>query len=372
MVRLREPANKVTTIGSPGSDTNYPTEQAVREELDAKQNSLGFTPENSASKNQNNGYPGLDGSGKIAGSQQTYGASADTACVGNDSRLSDARTPTTHAVSHKSGGSDSIKLSELAAPDDNTTLDATASLHGLMPKADKSKLDAIPKDKLDATTAPTVDNDTTEGYGVGSKWVDVTNDKAYICVDNTDGAAVWIEITQSVGSITFTDSIECHLINPLNTGAVPAIESLTTSGALARGAKFLDGTIDGEYYIEAQEPLPADLASTPSLKLEIEWMPLASLIDKDIRVTVSSRAVADGENNDVAFTAETTKTIRMPNTLEYKKVDTITLTNLGTVEAGDSINHIIKRLPNGDALDNFTDDVMIRRARITFARTIGV
>ena len=45
--------------------------------------------------------------------------------------------------------------------------------------------------KFDATVAPTVNNDTTEGYTVGSVWVDVTNDIAYTCVDNTDGAAVW-------------------------------------------------------------------------------------------------------------------------------------------------------------------------------------
>ena len=39
-----------------------------------------------------------------------------------------------HASAHKSGGADAIKLDELAAPTDNTTLDATTSAHGLMPK----------------------------------------------------------------------------------------------------------------------------------------------------------------------------------------------------------------------------------------------
>lgn len=45
-------------------------------------------------KNQAGGYAGLDGSTKLAGTQQTYGAVANTACEGNDARLSDARTPT--------------------------------------------------------------------------------------------------------------------------------------------------------------------------------------------------------------------------------------------------------------------------------------
>ena len=54
------------------------------------------------------------------------------------------------------------------------------------------------KVKFDATAAPTVDDDTSEGYSVGSIWIDVTNDKAYVCVDDTDGAAVWVETTDVI------------------------------------------------------------------------------------------------------------------------------------------------------------------------------
>ena len=64
------------------------------------------------------------------------------------------------------------------------------------------------KIKIDATAAPAVTNDTTEGYAVNSLWIDVTNDKAYICVDASDGAAVWIEITsQGVGDALTTDPL---------------------------------------------------------------------------------------------------------------------------------------------------------------------
>lgn len=61
----------------------------------------------------------------------------------------------------------------------------------------------VTKNKFDATTAPTVNNDVDEGYVVGSKWYDVTADKGYVCLDKTDGAAVWIEIT-SLGTTAFT------------------------------------------------------------------------------------------------------------------------------------------------------------------------
>jgi len=45
--------------------------------------------------------------------------------------------------------------------------------------------------KYDATVAPAVTDDSGDGYAVGSVWVDVTGDDAYICVDATVGAAVW-------------------------------------------------------------------------------------------------------------------------------------------------------------------------------------
>jgi len=49
--------------------------------------------------------------------------------------------------------------------------------------------------KYDGTTAPTVNEDSGDGYGVGSNWYDITNDKAYVCLDATTGAAVWTETT---------------------------------------------------------------------------------------------------------------------------------------------------------------------------------
>ena len=62
--------------------------------------------------------------------------------------------------------------------------------------------------KLDATAAPTVNNDTDEGYVVGSRWVDVTADKEYVCLDNTDGAAVWTETTGGAGAYELATDAE--------------------------------------------------------------------------------------------------------------------------------------------------------------------
>jgi len=47
------------------------------------------------------------------------------------------------------------------------------------------------KANFQATTAPTVSDDVDAGYGVGSRWVDVTDGSEYLCVDATKGAADW-------------------------------------------------------------------------------------------------------------------------------------------------------------------------------------
>lgn len=68
-------------------------------------------------------------------------------------------------------------------------------------------------DKTDATTAPTVNDDDADGYSVGSKWVDVTNDRGYLCVDASTGAAVWKEITGSMSGPGSSVDSEIALFN---------------------------------------------------------------------------------------------------------------------------------------------------------------
>lgn len=51
------------------------------------------------------------------------------------SNIPSSFAPSSHASNHQSGGSDSIKLDDLAAPDDTTDLDVSTSKHGLCPKA---------------------------------------------------------------------------------------------------------------------------------------------------------------------------------------------------------------------------------------------
>ena len=63
------------------------------------------------------------------------------------------------------------------------------------------------KNNMNASVAPAAaTDDVTLGYAVGSRWFDITADKEYVCLDNTDGAAVWIETTGGGGGETNTAS----------------------------------------------------------------------------------------------------------------------------------------------------------------------
>lgn len=58
----------------------------------------------------------------------TYGTTSGTACQGNDSRLSDARTPTAHKSSHATGGADALAAADIGAAE-------TSHAHGNLTSA---------------------------------------------------------------------------------------------------------------------------------------------------------------------------------------------------------------------------------------------
>lgn len=99
---------------------------------------------------------GLTGGGDLSANRSfacDFGSGAGKVCQGNDSRLSDARTPTAHAASHKGGGSDVI---------DNAVAGGAA---GLMSGTDKTKLDGIATGALSNTDSYPLAYSTTTTDG---------------------------------------------------------------------------------------------------------------------------------------------------------------------------------------------------------------
>ncbi len=115
--KLQDAATKL------GDDSNLPAGSIA-----AKVATLESAPPSHASSHQNGGgdevatatpaanaIPKAGAGGDLDGGWIAYGSSASTACEGNDSRLSDSRTPTSHASSHQNGGSDEVATATPAA-----------------------------------------------------------------------------------------------------------------------------------------------------------------------------------------------------------------------------------------------------------------
>jgi hypothetical protein len=109
---------------------------------------------------------------------------------------------------------------------------------------------AYQKHKFDATVSPAVGNDTTEGYTVGSRWVDVTNDIAYVCIDVSSGAAIWsaggggVSPSQAVNG--GTETIDIAGADGLAFGQVKAAiaETSTMSTSGTKFGQFVGGVAD--------------------------------------------------------------------------------------------------------------------------------
>jgi hypothetical protein len=55
-------------------------------------------------------------------------------------------------------------------------------------------INAVPKNNFSTIVAPTNNNDSDDGYSVGSHWIDIYSKVIYICVDNTPSKAVWTKV----------------------------------------------------------------------------------------------------------------------------------------------------------------------------------
>lgn len=142
-------------------------------------------------------------------------------------------TPSAHASAHASGGADAIKLDDLAAPDDNTDLDATTGAHGLMSKADKSKLNGI-EASADVTDAVNVG---AAIHGAAEKVTPVNADKVALIDTESSNGLKWLSWTNIKATLkTYFDTLYAA------TSHTHALSALTQSGATTGQVPQWSGT----------------------------------------------------------------------------------------------------------------------------------
>lgn len=97
-----------------------------------------------------------------------------------------------------------------------------------------------PLTNFTALVDPTETNDSTEGYEVGSFWINTATDKFFVAFDVSEGAAIWDEAGGGTGGAGDADTI--HLITADNLNDVIDID-LTGNDAAFDGGGTLDGTL---------------------------------------------------------------------------------------------------------------------------------
>jgi hypothetical protein len=170
----------------------------------------------------------------------------------------------------------SIGSGQVAVARGGTGADLSATGPGHLMQASSGANITVTKDNLSAGAAPTVNEDSGDGYGVGSRWYDLVNFKEYVAFDVSVGAAVWIEIiNQTAGStidaakiasgtlvherggleanvsaydgyIRISGGATTNIKSTFNSGAAPTTGDDSGDG-FAIGSRWLDTTNNKEY-----------------------------------------------------------------------------------------------------------------------------
>jgi len=112
---------------------------------------------------------------------------------------------------------------------------------------DNGQQDYLGLNNLEATTNPAVTDDIDLGYEVGSKWINTASGAIFECVDNTDGAAVWKEITSTgvdpaVKLLNTQAGIDCTATGQTTIYTVPAATTTYVTQMLVEITTITGGT----------------------------------------------------------------------------------------------------------------------------------
>lgn len=287
----------ITEIGSVlnASDSSVPTEKAVRDVIDDET----IAPPLSHTENAipqwgaaNELKSGLELRTSIRSTGQT-----DTA-VPTEKAVRTAVDAFTASIDAVSAALAAKKLDDLAAPDDNTDLDASTAKHGLMSKADKTKLDSLENEgALEEIGAALADDDTI-----------AVTDTSATAKKKTLVSRVWTYVSGKLAAFKLDDlaapddntdlnaSTSAHGLLPKLSGA--ATEFLNGTGAFSTPAgntPFTGDSGTGGAHGLVPAPAAGDGAAAKFLSAGGTWAEPGVAVGVDIAGETAIDAVAAGD-----------------------------------------------------------------------------
>jgi len=155
---------------------------------------------------------------------------------------------------------------KISAENVSTSTDRTLT----MPDADKELL----QDNLSAVVPPAAGNDNTQGYGIGSSWIDTSADKEYVCTDASTGAAVWKDRTTTAGTPTLPVDDTVSLVqDPVDNTKQARIDVGNVDPAITRVIEMPDADVQlrKNNYAASAAPTTGD-DNTAGYAVGSEWM----------------------------------------------------------------------------------------------------
>lgn len=200
------------------------------------------------------------------------------------------------------------------------------------------------------TADPTVNDDNTAGYFVGSLWANITNDKLFICIDTSTGAAAWKCVSINGGHIINLRAGDAILAHDANFAPVETL----TGANISRFAHAFDCTTSE--FIRHEFQVPVELDVEKDITFAIPWRPRVHPSPaQDVVWEFESIAVADGESWDQALVSKGTvvSTSKVTNNQITIVEKSLSVATLGWA-AGDSVVLRISR--DADNASDTLDD----------------
>lgn len=72
---------------------------------------------------------------------------------------------------------------------------------------------ATPQVNFSAVANPSITNDITEGYQIGSRWINISNNSVWTAVDVTTGAAIWKRNDKERFAVSFFETLDMSATN---------------------------------------------------------------------------------------------------------------------------------------------------------------
>jgi len=283
--------------------TAYEANADTNEFSDAEQTKLSGI-ETSATADQSN-----------AEIKTAYEANADT------NEFSDAEQTKLAGVETSADVTDATNVAASGAVMDSDVSEG----EGFLRKTGAGAYEGI-KTNIGTTVAPTVNEDSGDGYAVGSRWIDTTGDKEYVCLDSAVGAAVWTETsgggaaassgfsggTQTTSAIDITLTDASDQVQAVTMTAVdkkvtlPDSTTMTSEGAFAyviinEGAEFPIRIADsaGAIITVINGGEQANISLMDNSSAAGSWIPSVTRFDKPVMVDVITGFVVQARTNSI-------------------------------------------------------------------------